>query len=77
VNLAVTERSVRLVFADAGDPASAFFARLVFMFRLLVVLAAIFLAVGRLGAQPVAFAAGLLLIVPAVLWHGLSRAREA
>jgi hypothetical protein len=77
LNLAVTERSVRLLFADSVEPVSAFGAQLVFMLRFLLVVAAIFLAVGRLGAQPVPFMVGLLLIVPAALWHGLSRAREA
>jgi hypothetical protein len=74
VNLAVTERSVRLVFAEPG---SGFAARLVFMLRLLAVLAAIFLAVKTLGAAPVPFVIGLLVIAPAALWHGLSQAREA
>jgi hypothetical protein len=73
VNLAVTERSVRLVFAE---PVSAVAARLVFLLRFFAVLAAIFIAVGRVGAQPIPFVVGLSLIVPAALWHGLSRARE-
>jgi len=74
LNLAVTERSVRLVVAE---PASAFAARLVFLMRLLAVLAAIFIAVRLLGAKPAPFVVGLALIVPAALWHGLSQVREA
>jgi hypothetical protein len=70
LNLAVTERSVRLVVAEHGSAPAA---RLVFMLRLLAVLAAIFLAVGVLRAKPVPFVIGLSLIVPAALWHGLSR----
>jgi len=73
VNLAVTERSVRLVLA-AGP--SGFAAQGVLFLRLLVVLAAVFLAL-KAGAEPVPFALGLLAIVPAALWHGLAKAREA
>ena len=55
VNLAVTERSVRLVFAE---PTSAVAARLVFTLRFFAVLAAVVLAVGRLGVSPVPFVIG-------------------
>jgi hypothetical protein len=74
VNLAVTSRSVRLVVAQ---PVSASGAHLVFMLRLFAVLAAVFLALRVLGAAPLPFAAGLLMIVPAAVWHGFSQAREA
>jgi len=74
LNVAVTTRSVRLVVAE---PVSASAAHLVFLLRLFAVLAAIFVALRVLGAQPVAFAIGLLVIVPAAVWHGLSQAREA
>jgi hypothetical protein len=74
LNVAVTTRSVRLVLAEPGAGQAA---RLVFMLRLLAVLTAIVLCVGPLGAKPVPFAVGLLMIVPAALWHGLSQAREA
>ena len=74
MNVAVTTRSVRLVVAQ---PVAASAAHLAFMLRLLAVLAAIFLALHVLGAAPIPFAVGLLAIVPAALWHGLSQAREA
>ena len=74
VNVAVTTRSVRLVVAQ---PVAASAAHLVFMLRLFAVLAAIFLGLRVLGAAPVPFAIGLLAIVPAAVWHGLSQAREA
>jgi ATP synthase I chain len=74
VNVAVTTRSVRLVVAQ---PVSASGAHLVFLLRLFAVLAAIFLALRVLGAAPLPFAIGLLVIVPAAVWHGLSQAREA
>ena len=74
VNLAVTERSVRLVLA--ARPA-AFAAQALFLLRMLLVLAATFLAIRGAGAGPVPFALGLLAIVPAALWHGLAKAREA
>ena len=74
LNVAVTTRSVRLVLAEPGAGQAA---RIVFMLRLLTVLAAIALCIGPLGAQPAPFVVGLLVIVPAALWHGLSRASEA
>jgi hypothetical protein len=74
LNLAVTERSVRLLVAEHG---SAQGARIVFMLRLLTVLAAICLAVAVFGAKPIPFVIGLALIVPAALWHGLSKPTKA
>jgi hypothetical protein len=49
----------------------------VFFLRLLLVLAAIFLGLRVIGAAPLPFALGLLAVVPAALWHGLAKAREA
>jgi len=74
VNLAVTERSVRLV---AAAHAPAFAAQVLFFLRLLLVLAAIFAGLVLARAQPLPFLAGLLTVVPAVLWHGLAAARES
>jgi len=69
VNLAVLQGSVRLVIAGrAPRPA----AQLVLFLRLLLVLCAVYLALGPLGAAPLWFAAGLFAVVPAALWHGLS-----
>lgn len=74
VNLAVLEGSVRLVIGGrAPRPA----AQLVLFLRLLLLCAAVFAALGYLGAAPAPFVVGLLVIVPAALWHGASRAVES
>ena len=71
LNLGVLERSVRLVVAEHG---SAPIARMFFMLRLVLVMGAVLLALGPLGVARVPFVAGLLLVIPAVFWHGLGRA---
>ena len=74
VNLAVLQGSVRLVIGGrAARPA----AQLVLFLRLLLLGAAVLAALGYLGAAPAPFAVGLLLVVPAALWHGASRAAES
>jgi len=74
VNLAVTERSVRLVFAVPGAGPAA---RSIFLLRFFAVVAAVVLALRTTDVAPIPFVIGLLVIVPAALWHGLSQAREA
>jgi len=74
VNLAVLEGSVRLLIGG-GAPRPA--TQLVLFLRLLLLGAAVFAALGHLGVAPAPFVAGLLVVVPAALWHGVSRAAEA
>ena len=46
--------------------------------RLLLLLGLVGIVLATLPVQPLAFALGLSIVVPAVLWHGLtSAAREA
>ena len=71
LNLGVLERSVRLVVAEHGSAPAA---RVFLMLRLVLVLGAVLFALGPLGVARIPFVAGLLLVVPAVFWHGLSRA---
>jgi ATP synthase I chain len=71
LNLAVLERSVRLVVAENGSAPAA---RVFFMLRLFLVFGAIAAALGLFGARPLPFVAGLSVVVPAVIWHGLSTA---
>ena len=74
VNLAVLEGSVRLLIGGrAPRPAT----QLVLFLRLLLLGAAVFAALGHAGVEPAPFVAGLLVIVPAALWHGASRAAES
>ena len=70
LNLAVLERSVRLVVAEHGSAPAA---RLFLLLRLLIVMGAVLLALGPLEVARGPFLAGLLLVVPATFWHGLSR----
>jgi hypothetical protein len=71
VNLAVLERSVRLVVAEHGSAPAA---RMFLLLRLVLVMAAVLLALGPLGVDRVPFVVGLLLVVPATFLHGLGRA---
>jgi hypothetical protein len=69
VNLTVLERSVRaLLGAGATAPA----AQALLALRLLLLFAAVTFVLVATDVQPLAFLAGLLTVVPALLWHGLS-----
>jgi len=74
LNLAVLERSVRLVVAEHGSAPTA---RMFFMLRLVFVMGAVLLALGPLGVARVPFVIGLLLVIPAVFWHGFARANPS
>ena len=74
LNLAVLERSVRLVVAEHGSAPAG---RMFFMLRLLLVMGAVLLALGPLEVARGPFVVGLLLVIPAVFWHGLSRANAS
>jgi hypothetical protein len=73
VNLAVLEGSVRLVI---GGRVARSATQVVLFLRLLLLGAAVLVALGHSGAAPAPFVIGLLVIVPATLWHGASRAVE-
>jgi hypothetical protein len=69
LNLTVLERSVRaLLGAGAAAPA----AQLVLALRLLLFFAAVAYVLFATHVQPLAFLAGLLAVVPALIWHGLT-----
>jgi len=69
LNLTVLERSVRAVLSlQSSAPA----AQLVLVLRTAVLLAAVAYVLSATPALPVPFLAGLLAIVPALLWHGLT-----
>lgn len=75
LNHEVLKRSVRLF--TGGIPAGAApLAALVAMLRFLLLLAVIGWVLLRTPAEPLAFGIGLVLVVPALAWHGLAEARR-
>ena len=69
LNLTVLERSVRaLLGAGAAAPA----AQLLLALRLVLFFTAIAFVLFATDVQPLAFLAGLLVVVPALIWHGLT-----
>lgn len=75
VNLRGLERSVGEMLRPSGVGG---FLRGLLALRLLLLLALVGIVLVTLPVQPLAFALGLSIVVPAVLWHGLTSAtREA
>ena len=79
LNLSVLERSVRAVLSAGGAAGNAAaLAQLTLVIRTVLFFTAVTYVLTRTNAQPLPFLAGLLVIVPAALWHGLAaRAPEA
>jgi hypothetical protein len=73
LNLDLLSRSVRAVLsAGRASGNAAALAQLTLVFRTVLFFTAVVYVLTRTNAQPLAFLAGLLLIVPATLWHGLA-----
>jgi hypothetical protein len=73
LNLAILERSVRAVLSAGGGTGNlAPIAQLVLFLRTVLFFTAVIYVLTSTSVQPLAFLAGLLVIVPAVLWHGLA-----
>ena len=73
LNLAVLERSVRAVLAaGSGSGSLAPIAQLVLFLRTVLFFTAVIYVLKFTSVQPLAFLAGLLVIVPAALWYGLA-----
>jgi hypothetical protein len=70
VNLSVLERSVRAVLSTGGGAAAL--AQVTLVMRTVLFFTAVIYVLTRTNAQPLAFLAGLLAIVPAAIWHGLA-----
>ena len=69
LNLTVLERSVRgLLSLQSSAPA----AQLVLVLRTVVLFVAVSYVLAATPVQPLPFLGGLLAIVPATIWHGLS-----
>ena len=76
LNLRLLERSVAhmLGFASAGQPGAVQALISLRFFALLAICATVLIV---LPVDPLAFAIGFSVTVPALLWHGLATAREA
>jgi hypothetical protein len=72
VNLGVLERSVRAVLAAGGAGNPAALAQVTLLLRTVLFFTAVIYVLALTPAQPLAFLAGLLAIVPAAVWHGLT-----
>ena len=73
LNLTALERSVRAVlFAGRARGNAAPVAHAALLLRALLFFVAVTYVLVAVPVQPIAFLAGLLTIVPAVLWHGLA-----
>jgi hypothetical protein len=69
LNLTVLERSVRaLLGAGAAAPA----AQMLLALRLVLLFAAVSFVLFATNVQPLPFLVGLLAVVPALIWHGLT-----
>jgi hypothetical protein len=69
LNLTVLERSVR---ARLGAGAAAPAAQVLLALRLLLFFVAVAWVLVATNVQPLAFLVGLLAVVPALIWHGLT-----
>lgn len=75
MNLTVLERSVRAVLSAAsGGGYATLVGQYALFLRTVLFFVAVIYVLTATSLQPLAFLAGLLAIVPAVLWHGLTPA---
>jgi len=73
LNLIVLERSVRAILSIGGGGGSpVLLAMLTLVLRTILFFTAVIYVLAFTSVQPLAFLAGLLVIVPAALWHGLT-----
>lgn len=72
LNLSVLERGVRAAFSTgAADQATAI-AQVMLVLRTVLFFTAVIYVLAATPVLPLAFLAGLLAIVPAAIWHGLT-----
>lgn len=77
MNLGVLERSVRAVLSTGGGAGNAAtLLQLSLVLRTVLFFTAVIYVLTFTPVQPLAFLAGLLAVVPAVLWHGLTQAPQ-
>lgn len=73
LNLSLLQRSVRAVLSTGGAAGNAAtLAQVTLVVRTVLFFTAVIYVLTRTNALPLPFLAGLLVIVPAALWHGLA-----
>ena len=78
LNLSLLERGVRAVLsAGAASGNAASLAQVTLLVRTVLFFTAVIYVLAFTPVQPLAFLAGLLVIVPAAVWHGLVSASPA
>lgn len=78
LNLSLLERGVRAVLsAGAASGGAATLAQVTLVVRTVLFFTAVIYVLTFTPAQPLAFLAGLLVIVPAAIWHGLTAKPQA
>jgi ATP synthase I chain len=78
LNLAVLERSVRALLSAGGETGNlAPVAQLALLLRTVLFFTAVIYVLTFTSVRPLAFLAGLLVIVPAAVWHGLAPSASA
>jgi hypothetical protein len=78
LNLSLLERGVRAVLsAGAASGNAAALAQVTLLVRTVLFFTAVIYVLAFTPVQPLPFLAGLLVIVPAALWHGLARPQSA
>ena len=78
LNLSLLARGVRAVLsAGAASGSAVTLAQVTLVVRTVLFFTAVIYVLTFTPAQPLAFLAGLLVIVPAALWHGLTPPAQA
>jgi hypothetical protein len=78
LNLSLLERGVRAVLSvGAASGNAATLAQVTLLVRTVLFFTAVIYVLALTPTQPLPFLAGLLVIVPAALWHGLARPQSA
>ncbi len=72
VNLSILDRSVRAVLSTGGTGNAASLAQITLVLRTVVFFTAVIYVLTSTPAKALFFLAGLLVVVPAAIWHGLA-----
>ena len=72
LNLSVLERGVRAAFTTGAAGQATAIAQVMLVLRTVLFFTAVIYVLAATSVLPLAFLAGLLAIVPAVIWHGLT-----
>lgn len=72
LNLSVLERGVRAAFSTGAAGQATAIAQVMLVLRTVLFFTAVIYVLAATPVLPLAFLAGLLAIVPAAVWHGLT-----